>query len=274
MFDTNKYEENLLLYNLRGDFDDSISILNEKNDNLIDTEKIKDKSKKIFYIYQIKKIPKKLRTKENKFKNNKNFSSEEVKGSERNNDNKCNKKFINKLIPYMSSDIHYRKDAYYKHFKVNLGKYIKKRMNILKNKCFPYYSRNNFSRPNYKYTGNPKEKDNLNFLFFTIKEILIYGQDKAKFNRQYNNKQLIIFIEENEEKAYDKVAYKELIEFLNEKLEDCIIQYYDDEKEFNRIKSDNKYINFDKFYKRETGISLLEKYGFLTAIKNTKKYIK
>ena len=274
MFDTNKYEENLLLYNLRGDFDDSISILNEKNDNLIDTEKIKDKSKKIFYIYQIKKIPKKLRTKENKFKNNKNFSSEEVKGSERNNDNKCNKKFINKLIPYMSSDIHYRKDAYYKHFKVNLGKYIKKRMNILKNKCFPYYSKNNFSTPNYKYTGNPKEKDNLNFLFFTIKEILIYGQDKAKFNRQYNNKQLIIFIEENEEKAYDKVAYKEIIEFLNEKLEDCIIQYYDDEKEFNRIKSDNKYINFDKFYKRETGISLLEKYGFLTAIKNTKKYIK
>ena len=147
-------------------------------------------------------------------------------------------------------------------------------MNILKNKCFPYYSRNNFSTPNYKYTGNPKEKYNLNFLFFTIKEILIYGQDKVRFNRQYNNGQLIIFIEENEEKAYDKVAYKELIEFLNEKLEDCIIQYYDDEKEFNRIKSDTKYINFDKFYKRETGISLLEKYGFLTAIKNTKKYIK
>ena len=238
MFDSNKYEENLLLYNLRGDFDDSISILNEKNDNLIDTEKIKDKSKKIFYIYQIKRNPKRIRTKGNKSKinfNNNNLSSEELKGSENNNDNKCNKIFINKLIPYMSSDIHYRKDAYYKHFKVNLGKYIKKRMNILKNKCFPYYSRNNFSTPNYKYTGNPKEKDNLNFLFFTIKEILIYGQDKAKFNRQYNNGQLIIFIEENEEKAYDKVAYKELIEFLNEKLEDAIIQYYDDEKEFNRI---------------------------------------
>ena len=277
MFETNKYEENLLLYNLRGDFDDSISILSEKIDNLIDNEKIKDKSKKIFYIYQIKRNPKRIRTKGNKFKinfNNKNLSSEEVKGGESNNDNKYNKKFINKLIPYMSSDVHYRKDAYYKHFKVNLGKYIKKRMNILKNKCFPYYSRNNFSTPNYKYTGNPKEKDNLNFLFFTIKEILIYGQDKARFNRQYNNGQLIIFIEENEEKAYDKVAYKELIEFLNEKLEDAIIQYYDDEKEFNRIKSDNKYINFDKFYKRETGISLLEKYGFLTAIKNTKKYIK
>jgi len=39
MFDTNKYEENLLLYNLREDFDDSISILSEKNGNLIDIEK-------------------------------------------------------------------------------------------------------------------------------------------------------------------------------------------------------------------------------------------
>ena len=38
----------------------------------------------------------------------------------------------------ISSDILNRKDAYYKHFKVDLGKYIKNRMNILKNRCFPY----------------------------------------------------------------------------------------------------------------------------------------
>ncbi len=93
-------------------------------------KKIKDQSKKIFYIYQIKRNPKRIRTKGNKFKinfNNKNLSPEEVKGSESNNDNKCNKKFINKLIPFISSDDHYRKDAYYKHFKVNLGKCIKKK---------------------------------------------------------------------------------------------------------------------------------------------------
>ena len=28
------------------------------------------------------------------------------------------------------------------HFKVILGKYIKKKINELKNKCFPYYSKN------------------------------------------------------------------------------------------------------------------------------------
>jgi len=167
----------------------------------------------------------------------------------------------------LSSDIIYRKDAYYKHFKVNLGKYIRNRMNILKNRCFPYYNRNNFSTPNYKYTGNPKEKDNLNFLSFTIKDILIYGKDKEKFNRQYNNEQLINFIEENEDKINDKVAYKEIIKLLSYKLEEVIRQYYDDEKELYKIKNDKKYIYFDKFFQRETGISLLEKYGFLKALK-------
>ena len=35
----------------------------------------------------------------------------------------------------------YRKDAYYKHFKVLLGKYIKNKINELKNQCFLYYSK-------------------------------------------------------------------------------------------------------------------------------------
>ena len=46
------------------------------------------------------------------------------------------------------------------------------------------------------------------------------------------------------------------------KLEDVISQYYDEEKEFNKITNCKKYIYFDKFFKRETGISLLEKYIF------------
>ena len=84
-------------------------------------------------------------------------------------------------------------------------------MNSFKNKCFPFYSRNNFSSPNYKYTGNPKEKDNFIFLSFKIKDIMIKDKNKATFNRQYNNELLINFIEENEDKAIDKSAYKELV---------------------------------------------------------------
>ena len=48
----------------------------------------------------------------------------------------------------ISSDILYRNGAYCKHFKVDLGKYLNNRMNILKNRCFPYYNRNKFSTPN------------------------------------------------------------------------------------------------------------------------------
>ena len=65
----------------------------------------------------------------------------------------------------------------------------------------------------------------------------------------------------------DNVFYKKIIQFLHLKLEDVIRQYYDEEKEFNKITNCRKYIYFDKFFKRETGISLLEKYGFLKALK-------
>ena len=169
----------------------------------------------------------------------------------------------------------YRKDAYYKHFKVILGKYIKNKINELKNKCFPYYSKNNFSTPSYKYTGNPKEKDNFCFLYYTIKDILIYAKDDVNHNRQYNNELIIKFIEMNENRTINKIAYAGLINFLNNSLENVIIQFYDDEIEYNKLKNDSKCIRFDFFFKRETGISLLEKYGFLKAVKkyNTKNEI-
>ena len=162
---------------------------------------------------------------------------------------------------------YYRKNAHYKHFKVFLGKYIKNKINELKNKCFPYYSKNNFSTPNYKYTGNPNEKDNFHFLYFSIKDILIFGKDNKTQNRQYNNELLIKYIEANEYRTLDRNAYAELISFLNEKLENIITRFYDDEIEYNKLKNDFKYIKFDTFFKRETGISLLEKYGFLKALK-------
>ena len=60
----------------------------------------------------------------------------------------------------------YRKDAYYKHFKSLFAKYIKDKANKLKNICFPHFDKNNFFAISYKYTGNPKEKDNLQFLSF------------------------------------------------------------------------------------------------------------
>ena len=109
------------------------------------------------------------------------FNIQKIKNQKKNRIyNKCSKEQKNKNIndfkskikkfsTNILSDIIYRKDAYYKHFKVNLGKFIKNRMNSFKNKCFPFYSRNNFSSPNYKYTGNPKEKDILFFYLLKLK---------------------------------------------------------------------------------------------------------
>ena len=269
MFMTEKEEENLYFNNLGLDYDESISLFNKKEIIQAKNELNLKESKNLFTTFCVKKVIKK---KEVNPLNQTTNPGEEKKAkllSLKNNSNY--KSFINSLINNntidLSSDIIYRKDAYYKHFKVNLGKYIKNRMNILKNRCFPYYNRNNFSTPNYKYTGNPKEKDNLNVLSFTIKDILIYGKDKEKFNRQYNNEQLINFIEENEERTNDRIAYNEIIQFLNFRLDDVVRQYYDDEKELYKIKNDQKYIFFDKFFQRETGISLLEKYGFLKVLK-------
>ena len=91
----------------------------------------------------------------------------------------------------------YRKDAYYKHFKSIFAKYIKDKVNKLKNICFPNYNKNNFFSITYKYTGNPKEKDNYKFLFFKIKDLLIYGKNEKIKNRQYNNSLLIKYIEDN-----------------------------------------------------------------------------
>ena len=161
----------------------------------------------------------------------------------------------------------YRKDGYYKHFKVIFGKYLKNKANKLKNICFPEYSNNNFSTPNYKYIGNPKEKDNYNFLSYKVKDILVYGKDKNKHNRQYNNEILINYIEKNEKKSKDKIAYEKLIVFLNISLEEAFINFYNDKNQFEKINKDKICVFSDVYFKKETGISLLEKNGFLIAMK-------
>ena len=140
-------------------------------------------------------------------------------------------------------------------------------INALKNICFPDYNKNNFSSPNYKYTGNPKEKENYNFLSYKVKDILVYGENKNKQNRQYNNNLLIDFIEKNKAKAKDKICYEKLIFVLFQPLEKAIEDFYNDENEFEKINQDKKCLFYDKYFKKETNFSLLEKNGFLKAVK-------
>jgi len=162
----------------------------------------------------------------------------------------------------------YRKDYYIKHFKAIFGKYLKNKLNDLKNKCFPNLVFNKFSTPNYYYTGNPKIIDNYKFLSWTIKEIIILKQNKDNQNRQFNNKMLIDYIEKNQEKSVNKHSYNELINFINNNLEHAFLDFYKSNNEFKKISKDKDCIFFDKFFKRETGFSLLEKNGFLKVLKN------
>ena len=186
MFITEKEEENLYLNNLGLDLDESISFFNTKENKLDNNDLVRKKSQNLSTTFLVKKVIKKKEVYPLKQNTNTNKRKKEMLlPLKLNRDYKSlTNNIIDKNQIDISSDILYRKDAYYKHFKVDLGKYIKNKMNILKNRCFPYYNRNNFSTPNNRYTGNPKEKDNLNFLSFTIKDILIYGKNKEKFNRQ------------------------------------------------------------------------------------------
>ena len=90
------------------------------------------------------------------------------------------------------------------------------------------------------------------FLSWTIKDILVYKQNIKKANRQYNNKLLIEFIENNEKKSKDNNAYEQLINYLNDTFENAIIE---DKSEINKINQDEDCLIYDIFFKNETGIS-------------------
>ena len=139
----------------------------------------------------------------------------------------------------------YRKDAYYKHFKALFAKYIRNKVNNLKNICFPNFNKNNFAALSYKFTGNPKEKDNIKFLSMKIKDLLILGKDEEIKNRQYNNELLIKYIENNRELSIDKNKYEELISCLDETLENELMEFYNNKIEFENINKDIKCLIFD-----------------------------
>ena len=192
-----------------------------------------------------------------------NKFSYEKTGKKENQNNNYN---ISIFVPKAKKDKIYRKDYYYKHFKAIFGKYLRNRVNNLKNKCFPNFIYNNFSTPHYSFIGNVKEIDNYHFLFWQIKEIFAYKEEKKEFNRQYNNRLLIDYILKNKNKNKDKEAYQELIFFLNSSLENAFLDFYENKKELEKLTNDEDCIFYDKFFKNETGISLLEKKGFLKII--------
>ena len=93
------------------------------------------------------------------------------------------------------------------------------------------------------------------------------GKDIKIKNRQYNNELLIRYIEENKELTKDMEAYIELINFLNNSVEEEITIFYSDKLEYVNLVNDVKCRVFDKHFKSETGISLLDRNGFIQVLK-------
>ena len=67
-----------------------------------------------------------------------------------------------------------------------------------------------------------KENDNLQFLSFSIKDLLSYGKEEKLKNRQYSNHILIKCLEKKELATKDKAIFFELINFLNNSVENEI----------------------------------------------------
>ena len=79
-----------------------------------------------------------------------------------------------------------------------------------------------------------------------------------------NHYLLNIYIEQNKSNSKSNIIYMELINFLNDTVENELINFYDENK---TIKNDSKCLFFEQHFKSETNISLIEKNGFLKILK-------
>ena len=177
-----------------------------------------------------------------------------------------NEKGIKKVIFNIKKEI-YRLDYFIKAIKSDIMKYMMNYIQSLlsKDKLLKKYK---LKKPPYdKYGGNPKEYSNKTFLSKSIKEVLYDDENSS-------NKKLI-------EEIYNLPGFpnndvqKEFSDYLEMKVEDVIMNYYDKSEEFKLFKEEPKYKNWDKqfYFERERHFYMLEEYGFIKWAKS-KSYCK
>ena len=175
---------------------------------------------------------------------------------------------INKIIKKNDIPI-YRLDYYKKIFIKNFLKYLLKCSNDLIIKCnIKEIGEQKLHMPNYKlYAGNPKEKDNKEFLKKTIKMVFMdYDkQSKKGIGRQKSNEKLINKIYEKDfPLSEDEYS---LNEFFNMTIEKGIELYYESD-EFKMFKDDEINQYYDKMFYNEKNrkFSLFDKNGFIKLV--------
>lgn len=163
----------------------------------------------------------------------------------------------------------YRLDYYKKLFITNYLNYLTDKGKTLIKNCHFRFKNIKLHMPNYKlYGGNPKEKDNKEFLKKSIKQVFMdYDKTKDKGNsRQKDNEILINQIYKINNFPSSKEEIK-LNEFFNMDIETGIKQYYESEK-FQELKEDETAQYFDKMFYLEKNrkFSLLEDFGFIRLV--------
>ena len=207
-----------------------------------------------------------------------------------NNDKTPN--YLNTKI-FVTNKLIYRHDYYIIAFKTDFLKFLKNKINYLINNI-SLCGQHSIHSPNRKlYGGNPKEKDNREFIYKTVEEVFIdqgilkdkktensIKVDKNKNNdgisRQKDNKKIINKIKEkiclakfeNSQKYNEQSdAIEILTKFLKTKIRDVLDEYYDS-KQFEKFSSSSKIRYYDEEFKKERNrnFSLLEKNNFVKLV--------
>ena len=162
---------------------------------------------------------------------------------------------------------YFRVDSAKKHFKVAVSQFFTEQINFLiKKSKLPKKLKKKIHLPHFKkFTSNPKEFDNFQFLSFDLKQILTFG--KTEENLQGNNDKKIMEILEYKKHPEKK---KEIIDFLSLKYEEIIKLFYKSKK-FQKFKENEMTKFFADGIKKEKNISLLEDDGLIKLFKMTNK---
>ena len=162
---------------------------------------------------------------------------------------------------------YFRVDSAKIHFKVAVSQFFTEQINFLiKKSKLPKKLKKKIHLPHFKkFTSNPKEFDNFQFLSFDLKQILTFG--KTDENLQGNNYKKILEISEYKKHPEKK---KEIIDFLSLKYEEIIKLFYKSKK-FQKFKENEMTKFFADGIKKEKNISLLEDDGLIKLFKMTDK---
>lgn len=162
---------------------------------------------------------------------------------------------------------YFRVDSAKIHFKVAVSQFFTEQINFLiKKSKLPKKLKKKIHLPHFKkFTSNPKEFDNFQFLSFDLKQILTFG--KTDENLQGNNYKKILEISEYKKHPEKK---KEIIDFLSLKYEEIIKLFYKSKK-FQKFKENEMTKFFADGIKKEKNISLLEDDGLIKLFKMTNK---